>query len=203
METVQTVGVTREQETAKQVRHSEARRLAAAVSKYSPALYRIAFRKLRNVEDAEDAVQDALLSAFKNIHQFRGDAQFSTWLGSIVLNSARMQLRRRPNCRFVSLDENHEEGEPPLADTLEDGSPGAEEVLHKAQTRESLERVAKKLPVCLRTAFRLRVFDGLTISEAAKALRVPEGTMKARFFRARVEVTALMRSALKPPSDEN
>jgi RNA polymerase sigma-70 factor, ECF subfamily len=200
METVQTICVACEPEAAKQIPHSDARRLAAAVSKYSPALYRIAFRKLRNVEDAEDAVQDALLSAFKNMHQFRGDAQFSTWLGSIVLNSARMQLRRRPNHRFISLDENHEEGEPSWADTLEDGSPDAEEVLHKAQTRDSLERVVGKLPVCLRTAFRLRVFDGLTISEAAKALRVPEGTLKARFFRARVEVTALMRSALNSPS---
>jgi RNA polymerase sigma-70 factor, ECF subfamily len=173
--------------------------------RYSPVLYRIAFRKLGNAEDAEDALQDALLSAFKNMHQFRGEARFSTWLGSIVLNSARMQLRRRLNHNLVSLDqhdENHEEGDPIWAERLEDGSPDAEESLRRAQTRETLERIVEELPARLRVAFRLRAFEGLTNSEAAAALGVPEGTLKAQLFRARMQVTARMRQAINSPGTQ-
>jgi RNA polymerase sigma-70 factor, ECF subfamily len=172
--------------------------LTEVLSRYSPALYRIALRKLGNAEDAEDALQDALLSAFKNMHQFRGDSQLSTWLGSIVLNSARMQLRRRLNHNLVSLDDgddDHEEGKFVWADRLEDSAPDAEETLRQTQARESLERVVEKLPVRLRSAFRLRVFEGLTTTEAATALGIPEGTLKARFFRARMQVMTLMRNA--------
>lgn len=171
-------------------------RFDALWSRYSPALYRIAFRKLGNAEDAEDALQDALLSAFKNMHQFRGESQFSTWLGSIVLNSARMQLRRRLNHSLVSLDDHREAGEPIWAERLEDSAPDAEQAFRETQTREGLEQIVENLPVRLRVAFRLRVFEGLTTSEAATALGVPEGTLKARFFRARMQVTARMRQGV-------
>ena len=199
METVQTIYAAGDPEAAKEMTHVDVEGFGAVLSKYSPALYRIAFRKLGNAEDAEDALQDALLSAFKNMRQFRGDAQFSTWLGSIVLNSARMQLRRRLYHNVVSLDEyeeNFEEGKPTWADRLEDSSPDAEETLRRTQARENLERVLEKLPVRLRVAFRLRVLEGLSTAEAATALGIPEGTLKARFFRARRQVIAIVRRAL-------
>ena len=63
-------------------------------SRYSPVLFRVALRGLRNVEDAEDAVQDALLSAYKHIGQFEGRSQFSPWLTRIVINTAGMKLRK-------------------------------------------------------------------------------------------------------------
>src|SRR5258708_23015731 len=65
-----------------------------AISRFSPMLFRVALRRLRNVEDAEDAVQDALLSAHKHIGQFEGRSQLSTWLTSIVSNAAGMKLRQ-------------------------------------------------------------------------------------------------------------
>ena len=199
MGSVQTIYASCDREAAKPITHRDDERLGTEFSRYSPVLYGIAFRKLRNVEDAEDAVQDALLSAFRNIHQFRGQAQFSTWLGSIVLNSARMRLRRRLNHALVSIDTEHEAGQPAWAERLEDSAPDAEETLYQKQARENLERVVEMLPVRLRTAFRLRVFEGLSIAEAATLLGVPEGTMKARVFRARVLVTAQLRRALDAP----
>jgi len=78
MGSVQTIYASCDREATKSITHRDDERLGAEFSRYSPVLYRIAFRKLRNVEDAEDAVQDALLSAFRNIHQFRGQARFST-----------------------------------------------------------------------------------------------------------------------------
>src|SRR5258708_32298460 len=75
-----------------------------------PPLYRRAYRILGNAADAQDAVQDALLAAYTHLNQFRGQAQISTWLTTIVLNCARMQLRRRPRHFHGSLDESS--GEP-------------------------------------------------------------------------------------------
>src|ERR1700747_497224 len=68
-----------------------------------PSLYRGAYRLLGNKADAEDALQDAVLAASKHLNQFRGDAQLSTWLTAIVINCARMQLRRRPRHKHRSL----------------------------------------------------------------------------------------------------
>jgi DNA-directed RNA polymerase specialized sigma24 family protein len=79
--------------------------LEGTIARYLPALYRVAFRQLRNREDAEDSVQDALLSAFVHISQFEGRSHISTWLYRIVVNSARMQWRRRKNRVVFSLDE--------------------------------------------------------------------------------------------------
>ena len=200
METVQTVHAT--PDPAKGMTDFDEERFVATLSRYSPILYRIAFRKLRNAEDAEDALQDAFLSAFKNMHQFRGDAQLSTWLGSIVLNSARMQLRRRLNRNLLPLDENEqnlEEGKPMWDERLEDSSPDPEEILRQTQAHENLERAVEKLSIGLRVAFRLRVFAGLTTIEAATVLGIPKGTLKARFFRARMQVIAIMGRALDWP----
>ena len=170
--------------------------LTTAWSKYSPMLYRIAFRKLRNEADAEDALQDALLSAYKNIDQFRGAAQLSTWLGSIVLNAARMQMRRRCNRDAVSIDAASEEGEPTWSERFVDSRPDPEELARQTETRELLERVVEELPPRIGTAFRLRVFEGLSMEDAAVVLGVPVGTVKARVFRAYRKVAALTRKAL-------
>src|SRR5260370_39513598 len=82
-----------------------AQELDSVVSRSLPMFYKRAFRFLGNVPDAEDAVQNALLSAYKHLGQFRGQAQLSTWLTTIVTNAARMQLRRRRE-RYLSLDED-------------------------------------------------------------------------------------------------
>ena len=84
-----------------------AQELDIVVSRHLPMFYKRAFRFLGNMPDAEDAVQDALLSAYKHLGQFRGRAQLSTWLTTIVTNAALMKLRRRDG--YLSLDE--EQGE--------------------------------------------------------------------------------------------
>src|ERR1700716_3777973 len=95
------------------------REMQDVLSRYLPSFYRRAYRYLGNAADAEDAVQDALLSAFKHLDQFKGEAQMSTWLTAIVTNSARMHLRRRPRQIHVSLDEKlTEEQEYPISERL-------------------------------------------------------------------------------------
>src|ERR1700684_2087285 len=101
--------------------------LGTVVSRYLPMFYKKAFRFLGNVPDAEDAVQDALLSAYKHLGQFRGQAQLSTWLTTIVTNAARMQLRRRRGS-YLSLDEEQGEDGLTFSEQLPDSRPSPEEV---------------------------------------------------------------------------
>ncbi len=165
-------------------------------SRYRPLLHRTAHRYLGNAADAEDAVQDALLSAYKHLDQFRGQAQVSTWLVAIVSNFARMQLRRRLRQIHVSLDEQFGGEQGHTVERLVDCAPSPEEECQKAQLRERLMQFSEELSPALRRAFQLRDLDGLTTGEAAQILGVADGTVKSQVARARTKLTRLMRRAL-------
>ena len=162
-----------------------------------PSLYRYAYRLVGNKPDAEDAVQDALLAAYEHLHQFRGDAQLSTWLTTIVINCARMHLRRRSRHIHVSLDSRiGEEREYPLSDTLVDPRPNPEDECHKAWANARLIESAARLSPILRRTFHLRYVDHLSVCETARVLGVPIGTVKAQTARARAKVLKSIRGAL-------
>src|ERR1700756_3030112 len=161
--------------------------MLAVVSNCLPSLYRYAYRQLGNKTDAEDAVQDALLAAYKHLNQFRGDARLSTWLTSIVINCARMHLRKRSRYIHVSLDSRiGEEREYPLADTLVDHRPNPEDECHKALANARLIESAARLSPILRRTFHLRYVGHLSICETARVLGVPIGTVKAHTARAKL-----------------
>jgi RNA polymerase sigma-70 factor (ECF subfamily) len=162
-----------------------------------PSFQRKACRYLRNAADAEDAVQDALLSAYNHLDQFKGQAQMSTWLSSIVINCARMQLRRRPRQIHVSLDERFgEEQEFCLSDQLPAGKPSPEDESRASELHSNLLRYVAQLSPPLRKAFQLRELEGLSTSEAARALGVADGTVKAQLARARAKLRRLMTRAV-------
>src|ERR1700693_3488882 len=170
-----------------------------ALRRCRAAFLRNAYRFLNNEADAEDAVQDALLSAYKHIDQFRGEAQMSTWLNAIVSNSARMQLRKRPRQIHVSLDEPiGEDQEYTMSEQLADCRPSPEDECRDFELRARLEELATRLSAPLRKAFQLRDLDGLTTSEAASILGVADGTVKAQLARARAKLRRLMQKARKP-----
>jgi RNA polymerase sigma factor (sigma-70 family) len=168
------------------------REMDDAVLRYRRSFYRSAFRHLGNAADAEDAVQDALLSAYKHLSQFKGRARISTWLSAIVINSARMQLRRRSRQPQVPLDEQSPEYESQtLCDRLPDRGPTPEEACRRAELGEHVLRMMRQLSPALRRAFQLRELDGLTIRETANVLGVAEGTVKAQLARARTKLRLL------------
>ena len=164
-----------------------------AVSRNLPMFYKRAFRFLGNRPDAEDAVQDALLSACKHLGQFRGQAQLSTWLTAIVTNAARMQLRRRRRGSYLSLEEPKGEDGLTYSERLPDSKPGPEEVCSASQVRDRVVNGISQLSPRLRRAFQLRDIDGLTTKEAALVLGVPQGTLKAQLARARAKLAGIMR----------
>jgi RNA polymerase sigma-70 factor (ECF subfamily) len=162
-----------------------------------PSLYRRAYRLLGNEADAEDAVQDALLAAYKHLREFRGEAQLSTWLTTIVINCARMHLRKRSRYIHVSLDSRiGEDQEYSLSDTLVDHRPNPEDECHKAWANARLIESAARLSPTLRRAFHLRYVDHLSVCETARVLRLPIGTVKAQTARARAKVLKSIRGVL-------
>jgi RNA polymerase sigma-70 factor (ECF subfamily) len=164
-----------------------------------PPLYRSAYRILGNTADAEDAVQDALLAAYTHLNQFRGQAQISTWLTTIVLNCARMQLRRRPRNVYVSLDESTGEPQPlSVSERLADHRPNPEDQSIESELSAHLSHLHRQLSPTLRRTFQLRDIDGLSIRETARILGIPTGTVKAQSARARKRLKELMRRALRP-----
>lgn len=166
--------------------------LKAAITSYMPRLYGIAFRALRNAEDAEDALQDALLSAFKNVSRFKGEAQITTWLTAILINSVRMLIRRKVARRMVSLDQISEDTRVSIENLIVDEAPGPEELYTKIEERKKLERVSERLSPRMRIAFRLVVLNGLSTHAAGQALGISTGTLKTRLFHARRRVSEIL-----------
>jgi RNA polymerase sigma-70 factor (ECF subfamily) len=168
--------------------------LEEAVARYLPSLYRRAFRYVGDPHDAEDAVQDALLSAYKHMDQFKGTAKMTTWLTAIVTNSALTQLRRRPRYSYVSLDGPfNDEHDVSLSETLADTRPTPENECASSESHGFLMRCFSELSPRLQQAFQLRYMDGLTTTEAARLLNVSVATMKSRVWRARMCLKRMMR----------
>jgi RNA polymerase sigma-70 factor, ECF subfamily len=163
-----------------------------------PVLYRQAYRLLGNRADAEDAVQDALLAAYTHLDQFKRQSQMSSWVTAIVLNSARMKLRKRLRHVHVPLDEQIGEVQIlSVSERLTDGRPNPEDECRNAELRTRVTRFHGRLSPTLRRTFQLRAIDGLSVRETAQILGMPHGTVKAQFARARKKLKELMRRAAK------
>jgi RNA polymerase sigma-70 factor (ECF subfamily) len=182
------------------IREARAREMDEVLSRCLPSFYRRAHQYVGNAADAEDVVQDALMSAFRHLDQFRGQAQMSTWLNAIVMNCARMQLRRRPRQTPQSLDEKlGDEEQYSLSERLADCGPSPEDECRRSELHEHMLRFVTQLSPPLRKAFQLRELDGLSTSEAAQVLGVADGTVKAQLARARAKLKRMMRRILGAP----
>jgi RNA polymerase sigma-70 factor, ECF subfamily len=174
------------------------RELDDVISRNLRALYKNAFRYLGNAADAEDAVQDALLSAYKHLAQFRGQARISTWLTAIVINAARMKLRRRRGI-WLSLEQQQGDDGLTLSERIADPKPTPEEVCCSSDAHDRLLEFANQLSPTLRRTFQLRDIHGLSTKETARRLGIPEGTVKAQVARARAKLAQIMRKSRRQP----
>ena len=163
------------------------RELTDVITSHSLRFRRIALAHLGDIADAEDAVQDALLAALTHVDQFRGQAKMSTWLTAIVINSARMKLRRRCGRVYLALHQTNRQ-DFTLAEMLSDKRPGPEEAYRKREVAEQLVQATSRLSPTLLRTFQLRDVYGLNIRETAHLLGVPPGTVKARLARARMKL---------------
>jgi RNA polymerase sigma-70 factor (ECF subfamily) len=181
-----------------QAQQGDAGALELLFSRHTAQLFRTAMRVLGNEADAEDALQDGLLSAYRNLKGFQGRSQFSSWLTRIVINAALMRLRRRRNHPTVSIDDPQPESELHLADLLPNPGPGPDEVYAGEQLRERVNNQVAELTPALRRAFLLRHVYGLTNEEAAEVLGISELAVKTRIHRARTELAERLRHIARP-----
>jgi RNA polymerase sigma-70 factor (ECF subfamily) len=164
--------------------------------RHNQLLYRTARSILRDDAEAEDALQDAYLQAYRAIGQFRGDAKLATWLTRIVINEA--LARARKSARRAQVMELHSGAEPADYDYSSEammGPASSESPEHGAlrtETRRLLEKCIDALPDSFRIVFVLRVLEEMSSEEVATTLGIPEATVRTRFFRGR----SMLRAAL-------
>ena len=180
----------------------DARALDALFARNTRALYQTAFRVLGNPEDAEEALQEGLLSAYRNLPKFERRSQFSTWLTRIVINAALMRRRSAKARPAVSLDETPREDELPVTERFAAKGPNPEQVFAGTELREMISANLDELSPLLRTAFVLREVEGYSTGEAAKKLGVTENTLKARLWRARHQLAERLGRRLRRFSDD-
>jgi RNA polymerase sigma-70 factor, ECF subfamily len=154
---------------------------------YGAKIYQLAFRYLRNREDAEEVAQDVLMKVYQKIDAFRGDAALSSWIYRITFNAAMARLREfkqhLPNAPEKATDL---ETSQPLRREIADWSPLADEEMLRAEMRRALVRALKDMPLLYRAPVILRDVQGLTTEEASAVLRVKEQTLKSRLHRGRL-----------------
>jgi RNA polymerase sigma-70 factor (ECF subfamily) len=166
--------------------------------RHNGRLFRVARAILKDDAEAEDALQDAYLEAYRHIGDFRGHSQLVTWLTRIVINQALMRLRKRKRDRVIvpfvdrSTGERGLEHDEPDADAVDDKVESPSAAVLRREIRRLLERRIDDLPVAFRTVFVMRDVDDMSAQEIADCLSIPAATVRTRLFRART----LLREAL-------
>ena len=174
-------------ELARRVAAQDHEAFRVLMRRYNQRLYRTARSVLKDDAEAEDAVQEAYLLAYRAIGRFRGEAKLSTWLVRIVVNEAVTRLRRRGRSAEVIRLAGDAEADSEIAEVdMDEAAPEQpEHAALRAETRRLLESKIDELPDAFRVVFVLRALEELSVEETAAALAVPEATVRTRFFRAR------------------
>jgi RNA polymerase sigma-70 factor (ECF subfamily) len=162
------------------------------VERYDRKILRIAEHITHNREDSQDAVQEAFLKAFQHLGDFREDSRFSTWLIRITVNQALMKLRKRRTTKEVSLDADFQAGGDMLPREVTDWAPNPEELYRASELRDILIKALEDLSPILRTVFVLRDIEGLSIDETTEVLNLSPAAVKARLWRARLQLRELL-----------
>jgi RNA polymerase sigma-70 factor, ECF subfamily len=161
--------------------------------------FRLAFRITRNQEDAEDAQQEALLKAHRNLDQFQGRARFTTWISRIAINEALMCLRKRRSVVHVPLEDALPEDDAlPVNFELHSNIQDPETAYSRKEVRRMLINAIAELRPLHREVFLLRAVESLSVVETAKALEVSVSTVKTRMRRARRELKEILQKASRP-----
>jgi RNA polymerase sigma-70 factor, ECF subfamily len=153
-----------------------------------PRFVGLAYSVLRNREDAEDAVQDALVSAFRHLRGFEGRSALTTWFTRIVLNAALMIRRKRKPSKIEPFPETCATDEIHWAETVPDAHPDPEMAFAEKETFQWIDVLLTKMSPLLRQAFTLTYYDEMSNEEAGALLGVTTGTFKSRVFRARQDL---------------
>lgn len=158
------------------------------VGLYERKIYRLALRLTGNAEDAEDVLQETFLKAYEHLPDFRQDSRFYTWLVRIAVNEGLMKLRKRRSDRSEPLEDAVDEDGQVMPREFRDWKPNPEQQVGQEEMETILLRAAEALPPSLRAVFFLRDVEELSTEETAEMLNLTAGAVKARLFRARLQL---------------
>lgn len=169
------------------------------VIKYQRRIQRLIARMVRDAGLVEDIAQETFIRAYKALPQFRGEAQFYTWLYRIAVNTAKkflMELRRDPLVTQAAFAGSDEEDETSAGRSEPITQEGPESVMAAKEIAAALNAAVEALPDDLHQALVLREIDGLSYEDIAMVMNCPIGTVRSRIFRAREAVSAKIRPLL-------
>ena len=172
------------------------------VIKYQRRIQRLIGRMVRDVDLVEDIAQETFIRAYRALAQFRGDAQFYTWLYRIAVNTAKkslMELKRDPTVSENSFKSADDDETSPLENELT-SSETPEALLASKEIAVMVNAAMEALPEDLRQAITLREIDGLSYEEIAEAMSCPIGTVRSRIFRAREAISEKVKPMLENKS---
>ncbi len=169
---------TTDEELVRRIVDGDAALFEILMRRHNQRIYRTVRAVLRADDDAEDVMQQAYLNAYQHLHQFAGDAQFSTWLTRIAVNEALGRLRKRTR----ALDQGTEDVDISL---VESNTPDPEQQASHSELRDVMEREVAALPDAFRIVVVMRDVEGLSTSETAQCLGISEDLVKQRLHRAR------------------
>ncbi len=179
-----------------QARGGDTRAFDSLIHLHKHQMYRTALRITEHHQDAEEAMQEAALSAYRNLEQFQGHAQLRTWLTRIAINHALMICRKRKTGRVVPLAFEIEGSE--SAHDPADMRADPEQSCYRSEMGQRLQMAIERLSPTLRSAFILRHIEELTPAEAAEVLGVSVPAFKSRLMRARKTLRRRLTYAVEP-----
>jgi RNA polymerase sigma-70 factor (ECF subfamily) len=168
--------------------------------RYSPRVYALCLRIVKNDSEAEDLTQEAFLLLFRKIQTFRGEAKFSTWLHRLATNVVLVRLRKKRHLE-VPIDANPEPDEEDPGPLMEHGGPDLR--LSGVLDRVNLSRAIEQLPVGYKEMFILHDVEGYEHHEIAKILGCSVGNSKSQLYKARLRLRELLQEALRSRAREN
>jgi RNA polymerase sigma-70 factor (ECF subfamily) len=192
-ESPNTVLATPDQELLARLKAGDERALADLADAYSSKIYQLAFRYLRNKEDAEEITQDVLFKVYRKVDAFRGDAQLSSWIYRITFNAAMSRLRtaryqraQAEDRRAAAASEDEGSAGASRSHDVADWSDMADERVLRTQLRQRVFRAILALPAIYRAPVMLRDIQGMSTEEASAMLKVKDQTLKSRLHRGRL-----------------
>ena len=172
------------------------------VIKYQRRIQRLIGRMVRDVDLVEDIAQETFIRAYRALAQFRGDAQFYTWLYRIAVNTAKkslMDLKRNPTVSENSFKSDDDDETSPVENELT-SSETPDAVLASKEIAQIINNALEALPEELRQAITLREIEGLSYEEISEAMNCPIGTVRSRIFRAREAISQKVKPLLENQS---
>ena len=175
-------------------REGDLEAFAELIREHEGRVYGIVCQYVKDEEDARDLTREVFYKAYRSLDRFKGSSRFSSWVCRIAINRSIDYLRRKKNVRFESLDEPIGTDDGEVERDIPDRAATPEGLVEQRELSAKIAEAIERLSPKLRAVTVLREYQGLSIEEISETLRVSEGTVKSRIFRARERLRELLAS---------